>query len=94
MDWLEIVAGLVNGALVLLVVQWLKNYGMSWMKTNVPWLLPILALGAAQGLGLLASFISGFLGYPIDFSPIVAVLVGSMSVVAYDVKHAYSRKAK
>lgn len=88
MNWFEILASLINGVLVIMAVQYLKNYGMPWLKANVPWVLPVLALVAAQLFGFLASLIGGFLGYPIDFSPIVAVLTGSLAVTAYDFTHA------
>ena len=94
MEWMQLVANLVNGVLVILVVQYLKNYGMSWLKLNAPWSLPIIAMIAAQALGFLAGFLGGFLGYPIDFSPIISVLIGGVAVAAFDVKHAYGKSKK
>lgn len=88
MDWMQLLASLINGVLVVLVVQFLKNYGMGWLKQHMPWVLPILALVAAQVFGFLGSLLSGFLGYPIDFSPIVAVLTGTAAITAYDFGHA------
>lgn len=88
MNWMEILANLINGFLVILVVQFLKDFGMSWLKLNAPWSLPLLAMFAAQIFGFLASAIGGFLGYPIDFSPIVAVLTGTLAITAYDTAHA------
>ena len=91
MEWTQIVANLINGVLVILVVQYLKTSGMSWLKLNAPWSLPILALVATQALNFAASMISGFLGYPIDFAPIINVLVGAVAVVTFDVKHVYGK---
>jgi len=83
-----ILASLVNGTLVLIVVQFLKHYGMDWLKLNAPWSLPIIALFAAQVLGALASILSNLIGYPIDFSPIVALLTGTGAITAYNIAHA------
>lgn len=88
MDWMLILAGLINGTGVMIVVQFLKHYGMDWLKLNAPWSLPIIAMFAAQIFGVLTSVVSDAIGYPIDFSPIAAVLVGTGTIAAYDVAHA------
>ena len=87
MVWQELAAAFINGVLVLVIVQYLKTSGMSWLKTSAPWLLPILALSAGLILTSAASAISGFLGFPIDFSPIIAVLTGSLAITVYDINH-------
>lgn len=87
MDWMQVLANLINGVLVIIVVQFLKNYGMSWLKANAPWALPVLALVAGMALNAAAAALGGLLGYPIDFSPIVGVLTGAGAVVVYDVAH-------
>jgi len=93
MEWQEVVAGLINGILVIAIVQYLKGAGMSWLKANAPWSLPIIAMVAATVLTAASSGIGALLGYPIDFSPIIAVLTGSLAVTVFDVKHAYSKRA-
>ncbi len=93
MEWMELVANLINGVLVLAIVQYLKNYGMSWLKINAPWSLPIIAMFAAQLLNGLAVWVGGMLGYPIDFTPIINVLIGALAVTTFDVKRGF-RKAK
>lgn len=87
MGWQEMLAGLINGILVLSIVQYLKASGMSWLRMNAPWALPAIALSAGALLTIASVFVSGFLGFPIDFSPIVAVLTGSLAVTVYDVSH-------
>lgn len=91
MGWQPVVGYLVQTVLVIAIVQYLKNFGMSWLKANAPWSLPAIAMFAAQGLGLLATFLGGFLGYPIDFSAIAAVLVGTSAIAVYDVKHGMTK---
>ena len=87
MVWQELAAAFINGVLVLVIVQYLKTSGMSWLKTNAPWLLPIIALSAGLVLTAAAASISGYLGYPIDFSPIIAILTGSLAITTFDVWH-------
>ena len=88
MDWIEIVANLVNGVLVIAAAQFLKQVGLGWLKVNAPWSLPILALFAAQLFGVLSSTLGKYFGFPIDFSPITALLTGSLAIAVYDTKHA------
>lgn len=85
MNWMEILAALVNGVLVLMVVQALKVYGMPWLKTTVPWVLPLLAMVAGPLIGLLTNYLSGVIGLPIDLSAITNVLVGMSATVAFTV---------
>lgn len=88
---LPMLAPLINGVLVILIVQYLKNVGMGWLKVNAPWSLPIIAMFAGVTLTAASVLLSGLIGAPIDFSPIIAVLVGSGAIVAFDVKHAYNK---
>lgn len=91
MDWMMIAAYIINTVLIVGLVQYLKNVGMGWLKANAPWSLPIIAMVAGPLLGILATIASEFLGYPIDFNPLVLVLTGSLAVVAFDMKHVMAK---
>jgi hypothetical protein len=84
MDWLLIAATFVNVIVVMAVVGVLKTYVMPFLKTKYPWLLPVIAAVAGPLVTAAANWISAALGHPIDFSEIVAVLTGVVSVVMYD----------
>lgn len=89
---MEIVAYLINTVLLVALVQYLKNVGMGWLKVNAPWSLPILAVVAAPLLTAASVALSGFIGYPIDFSALIAVLTAGSAVIAFDITHAITKK--
>ena len=92
MDWLLIGATFVNVIFVMLIVGGLKTYVMPFLKTKYPWVLPILAAVAGPVVTAAANYLTTFFGHPIDFSEIIAVLTGVISVVMYDsVKVAYRK---
>ena len=94
MNWMEILAAFVNGVLILVVVQFLKVKGMPYLKVHAPFVLPILALVAGPLFAYLTAIVSGLIGYPIDFSAIVAVLTGAVAIVVYDLGDGLSKTIK
>ncbi len=72
-SWGVIIAGLISGVLVPLAVQFLT---WSW-PTAPTWLKGLAGPVLAPGLALAAMLLSNALGFPIDFGPIVAIIVGA-----------------
>lgn len=84
-NWPEIAAVLINGALVMIAVQFLKNRGIPWLKANLPWMIPVLPSLVGSLLGLLETFLFEWLGYPIDFGPIAGLFTGTLTVQLYEI---------
>jgi hypothetical protein len=91
MDWMLLFANLINAVLVLAAVQALKLYVVPWLNTQVPWILPIIAMGIGPLMVLATEYLVGLIGYPIDLSPIVGVFVGGTAVAFHQVGKQYSR---
>jgi hypothetical protein len=74
--WLEILAYLMP-LIILGVVEIIKK-NREWLKPYLPIIAPLL--GAV--LPIAAAALSGLLGIPIDFSPILAALTGATAGAA------------
>lgn len=85
MDWMMVLAALINGVGVALAVQALKVYVMPFLSLKVPWLLPVIAMGAAPLIAYATEYLFLLTGYPIDLSGILAVLTGTLAVAGYAV---------
>lgn len=93
MDYMLLLANLVNAVLVLALVQALKTYAMPFLKEKVPWVLPILAMGIGPLMMLATEYLVTLIGHPIDLSPIVGVFVGGTAVALHQVSVQYKRAA-
>jgi hypothetical protein len=69
LPWKEIIT-LLLPLIILGVVQLIKPYAHK-LKPYLPIIAP--------ALGALASFLAGWLGSPVDFSPIIDVIVGAIA---------------
>lgn len=85
MDWNQILAAAINSVLVLAAVQALKVHVVPWLKQTAPWAIPIIALVIGPALTAGMNFLSAFLGYPIDLSPIIGVFAGGTAVALHQV---------
>lgn len=85
-NWFEIIALLVNGPIVRALVNLVTQFGPSWPG----WLKQLLAVAAGPGILLLADFLSGLLGFPIDLSELAMILGGlatsAFAMLSYDIK--------
>jgi len=77
-DWRMLVALLINSVVVVGVVQLLKvvlpRLPAGWRQ--------VIALAGGPGVLALGSALSGWLGYPIDLTPIATILAGLTSGLA------------
>ena len=93
MDWNQIIAVFINSVLVLMAVQFIKNYGIPWLKQNAPWALPLIAVLVGPIMTYLTNIVSSALGYPVDLSPIAGLFSGMAAVVLHQVgKQTEARK--
>jgi len=84
-NWPEIAATLINTVVVMILVQFLKNKGIPWLKEKTPWLMPILPTFVGVGLSYLTNYLVNLLGYPIDFGPIMGLFTGVLAVTTYEI---------
>ena len=78
-NWFEIIAYLINTVLVVIIVDLMKKY---WpvIQEKYGFIIPIVAPIAGLVINTLAKLVSDLLGYPIDFSPIIAIITGTTAV--------------
>ena len=84
-DWGQAGAVLLT-ALVGLVAVPVLRWALPIFKSKYEWLMPIVAMIAPAALSFAASYISGLLGYPVDFGPLIDLFTGgAVAVVAHQV---------
>jgi len=93
MDWYEVAAAAINSVLVLMAVQFLRSYGMPWLKKNADWLIPIIAVFIGPLMVVLTNFLTEWAGYPIDLSPISGVFLGGSAVAIHQVGKQWQKAA-
>ena len=71
LPWQSIAAFLINSVGVVLLVQLLKKY-----REQVKPYIPIIAPFLGVALPVAATWLSAFLGIPIDFSPLIGFFAG------------------
>ena len=77
-EWQQILALFINSILVVVAVQLLKQ-----VMPDIPGgIKQILAIVAGPLLLYVQGVISGALGYPIDFGPLIAIFAGGTSGLA------------
>lgn len=87
-SWQMIVATAINTAGVMLVVWLLSTYIFPALRERMPWLVPILSsLIVGPALAAAQNWLAGWLGVPIDLSPIAGaatgVMTGALAVTAH-----------
>ncbi len=87
--WGLVLGFLINTAGVVLIVQVLKKY-RSRIKPYIPMIAPLL--GAA--LPVIASWLSVFLGTPIDFSPIIGFFAGFSAVGLHQMVKQFGKRPR
>ncbi len=80
MEWMLLLANLINAVLVVALVQAIKTYVMPFLRINAPWALPLIAFAIGPLMMLAMEALSGVVGYPIDLSPIIGVFTGGTAV--------------
>jgi hypothetical protein len=91
--WKVLVAGLINSAGVLFIVQVIKAVA-PWLRAAVPWVLPFMAIfPIGPVIGFFQNWLAGKLGAPIDLTPILGpvapllgVFAGGTAVAAYQIR--------
>ncbi len=85
MEWMLLLANLINAVLVLMAVQAIKTHLLPYLNINAPWVLPIIAfvIGPLMMVAMVA--LSEMIGYPIDLSPIIGVFTGGTAVALHQV---------
>lgn len=83
---------MVNTGGVFLLV-FMVNKILPELRKKSPQFIPLIALVAGPLLNLAASAIGGFLGYEIDFSPVIGAFGGAGAVAAHQV-HKQRRRVK
>jgi len=85
MDYNQIIANLINTTFVLIIIQLIKTY-IPFIRQSVPWLLPILAGAIGPAIALLQNYLSQYLVFSIDLSPIIAIFTGATATAIHQVK--------
>lgn len=93
MDYMLLLANLINAVLVLAAVQALKAYVLPWFKINVPWILPILAMAIGPLMWIATEYLAELIGHPIDLSPIIGVFTGGTAVALHQLGKQYKKAA-
>ncbi len=88
-QWGLILGFLINSAGVMFLLQVLKKY-RSQIKPYIPMIAPLL--GAA--LPVIASWLSVFLGTPIDFSPIIGFFAGFSAVGLHQMVKQFGKRPR
>mgnify|MGYP001570446798 FL=1 len=84
LDWKPLLAMAINTVGVMLVTQLIKT-GIPIIHSAVPWLLPILATLAGPVVAVLQSLLAGWVGVPIDLSPLLGLATGGAAVAMHQV---------
>jgi hypothetical protein len=82
--WQVLLAGLINSVLVLATVQGIKAFA-PWVRAAIPWSIPIIAMLTGPVVAILQNALAGFLGWPIDLSPILAPFTGAAAVAIHQI---------
>ena len=82
MEWKNLIAMFLNTVGVLLLTQLIK-VGVPIIRSATPWLLPILATLAGPVIAVVQNLLAGWLGLPIDLSPLVALATGGAAVAVH-----------
>lgn len=76
MEWKLLLAMFINTVLVLGLTQLIKVY-VPGLRAAVPWVLPIIATFAGPVVAVVQNALAGWLGAPIDLSPLLALATGA-----------------
>ena len=79
MEWKPLLAMFINTVLVLGLTQVVKVY-VPGIRAAVPWLLPIIATFAGPVVAVVQNAVAGWLGVPIDLSPLLGLATGGAAV--------------
>ena len=79
MEWKPLLAMFINTVLVLGLTQVVKVY-VPGIRAAVPWLLPIIAIFAGPVVAVAQNAMAGWLGVPIDLSPLLGLATGGAAV--------------
>lgn len=83
-DWKPLAAMAINTIVVAGVVQAIKVYAPG-LRAGLPWLLPVIAVVAGPAVAVAQSALAGWLGVPIDLSPLLGLATGGAAVAANQV---------
>ena len=89
MHWEQLVAMFINTVLVLALTQAIKVY-VPMLREAVPWLLPIIATFAGPLVAIVQNMLAGWLGLPIDLSPLLGLATGGAAVAMHQVSRQLS----
>ena len=84
MEWKNLIAMFLNTVGVLLLTQLIK-VGVPIIRSATPWLLPILATLAGPVIAVVQNLLAGWLGLPIDLSPLVGLATGGTAVAMHQI---------
>lgn len=92
MDFMLLLANLINAVLVLAAVQAIKTYLLPYLNVKAPWVPPIIAfvIGPLMMVAMVA--LSELIGYPIDLSPIIGVFTGGTAVALHQVNKQFAKR--
>ena len=79
MEWKVLLAMFINTVLVLALTQGIKVY-VPGIRAAVPWLLPIIATFVGPVVAVIQNALAGWLGVPIDLSPLLGLATGGAAV--------------
>jgi hypothetical protein len=85
-NWAEVIAYLINTVLVVLIVQGM-NKVWPMIKEKYGFIIPLASPIIALAINTIGKVIGDLLGYPVDFSPIVAVITGTTAVWGHQLFH-------
>lgn len=84
MSWQYFAALFLNSFAIVAAVQLLKNF-MPILKAKLSWMLPIIAIIIGPLMAMVTAAVSGFLGYPVDFSIIAGLFTGGSAVALHQI---------
>jgi hypothetical protein len=79
--WGEVGAAVLNVVIALVLTQVVK-WGFPIIRDKYPWALPIISMSAPFLFAKAAEFLLGVLGYPVDFGPVLDLIVAGGFAVA------------
>lgn len=93
-DWGLVGASILN-VIIALVLTSVVSWGLPIIREKYPWVLPLISIIAPTAFAFLAEFLLGLFGYPVDFGPILDLLLaGGTAVAAHQVYKQHGKGKK
>lgn len=84
LPWQMLVGATINSVIILALVQAIKMY-LPKVREAVPWALPIIAAAIGPAVAAGQTGLAGWLGVPIDLSPMLGLFTGASAVALHQI---------